>query len=211
MHENVDKDNENEVKIIDIQDEHEILWSKKNPEKKLLIHLLETGSVAQTLLKKSVFYPILLELSNRISLPKDKIIALVGYLASLHDIGKIHPAFIGQIPEYKEYLQKNELYYSVSKFRHEQYGSLILKKIWEEKKRFSDRRMRRNLSTIIQFHHQGKGGNDGRMKPDREAHWKKYQEEYEEKVKLFPCPADAVSRWRARVRKAAPFGSYLLF
>lgn len=181
MNENIEQEN----KIIDIQDEHEILWSKSKksksePDKKLLIHLLETGSVAQTLLKKSVFYPILLELSNRISLPKDKIIALVGYLASLHDIGKIHPAFIGQIPAYKEYLQKNELYCSVSKFRHEQYGSLILKKIWEEKKRFSDRRMRRNLSTIIQFHHQGKGGKDGKMNPDREAHWKKYQEEYEE-------------------------------
>ena len=69
-----------------------MLWAKSDPFKPLIVHLIEVGAVAQTLLNNSVFFPILLELCKRASLSKDQATALVGYLAAVHDIGKIHPS-----------------------------------------------------------------------------------------------------------------------
>ncbi len=170
-----------------------MLWAKSDPFKPLLVHLIEVGAVAQTLLNNSVFFPILLELCKRASLSKDQATALVGYLAAVHDIGKIHPSFVGNgaIPKVKKYLEDNQLHYNVDHFRHEKYGAYRLKTIWEEKKRFKNKRLVRSLAAVIRYHHQGKCGETGRMSLVNEAIWKVLQEEYEELLfHLFKLPED---------------------
>ena len=158
------------------------LWAKSEPFKPLYTHLIEVGVVAQTLANNSVFFPLLLELEKRTSLSKEQLTALIGYLASVHDIGKIHPSFVGSgaVPETQKYLEEKHLNYNVEHFRHEKYGAFRLLKIWEEEKRFPDKRLRRNLSAVIRYHHQGKRGETGRMSLENEAIWKTLQEDYEE-------------------------------
>jgi len=172
-----------------------LLWAKSNPYKPLLVHLLEVGVVAQTLANNSVFFPLLLELEKRTSLSKEQLTAVIGYLASVHDIGKIHPAFVGNgaIPEAQKYLEDNQLHYNVDHFRHEKYGSYRLKTIWEEKKRFQNKRLIRNLSAVIRYHHQGKHGETGRMGLENEAIWKALQEEYEELLFQHFMPPDVLN------------------
>ena len=158
-----------------------MLWAKSKPFKSLLVHLLETGAVAQTLVVDGVFYPVLLELQQRTSLSKDQVVNLVGYLASVHDLGKIHPSFIGSgaIACVQKTLEDYRLQYHVSRFRHEKYGGYRLHKLWESKDYFLNRRLRNAFSSVIKFHHQGKSGDVGRMSPENEVVWKELQEEFE--------------------------------
>lgn len=172
-----------------------MLWAKSDPFKPLLVHLVEVGAVAQSLLNDSVFFPILLELCKRTSLPKEQVTALVGYLAAVHDIGKIHPSFVGSgaIPEVQKYLEDNQLHYNVDHFRHEKYGAYRLKTIWEEKKRFQNKRLIRSLTAVIRYHHQGKRGETGRMSSENEAIWKVLQEDYEELLFQYFRPPDMLN------------------
>lgn len=172
-----------------------MLWAKSDPFKPLLVHLVEVGTVAQSLLNDSVFFPILLELCKRTSLPKEQVTALVGYLAAVHDIGKIHPSFVGSgaIPEVQKYLEDNQLHYNVDHFRHEKYGAYRLKTIWEGKKRFQNKRLIRSLTAVIRYHHQGKRGETGRMSSENEAVWKVLQEDYEELLFQYFRPPDMLN------------------
>ena len=157
-----------------------VLWAKSEPYKPLMVHLLETGAIAQVLLKSSVFRPVCFELVQRTSLSEDEVISLAGYLASVHDIGKIHPSFVGSgaILSVQKRLEDLHLLYHLDKFRHEQYGAYRLRKIWKECGFFKTGKLFNGFSSVIRYHHQGKLGFLGRMSPENESVWKDLQEDY---------------------------------
>ena len=67
------------------------LWAKSSPYKTLYAHLAETGACAVSLMKNGIGQTFAEDASRKSGLPQESIISLVGYLASLHDIGKVHP------------------------------------------------------------------------------------------------------------------------
>lgn len=171
-----------------------LLWAKSRPFKPLWVHMLETGIVAQILMMKGCFVPLRKELEQRMHLSAEQICSLVGYLAAMHDIGKIHPSFVGSgaVLEAKAFLEKHHLEFCDDHFRHEQYGAARVKQIWKHKERFP-RHVRRYFSALIRLHHQGKRGNAGAMDKSRAAIWEDMQNDYEEMFWKFFEPPTTVS------------------
>lgn len=135
------------------------LWAKSNPYKPLWMHLLETGVVAQALLKDGSFQPLAHELQRYLSLNEQQVYQLVGYMAAVHDIGKAFPAFQQQAEDSKSAIilkQAGLVCPDAKGFRHEIYGEEKLYRIWKEQGFFGGMRERHQLAAVIGKHHQGK-------------------------------------------------------
>ena len=133
------------------------LWAKSDPYKSLIDHLIETGIVAEILCSEGCFVPIKEEIKKQTGLNDSKAISLIGYLASIHDIGKIHPAFVanGAVKEAELFLEMNGLKRTFRDFRHEENGAICLRtKLWADL--FPVRVVRHRLSSVIKLHHQRK-------------------------------------------------------
>lgn len=130
------------------------LWAKSNPFKPLWMHLLETGIVAQELVSKGCFYPLGRELCANLGLEEKEMLAFVGYMASVHDIGKAAGPFQALNENLRLDLMRYGIFCDYPNFRHEDFGQFCLNKLWKKTKRFSDRYIRSCLSTILQYHHQ---------------------------------------------------------
>lgn len=155
------------------------IWAKSNPFKPLREHLLETGFIAQTLILEGCFSPLKTELMYQTGLSSDEIINLTGYLASTHDLGKIESSFVGSgaYEPAKIFLDQHDLNCKINlPFRHEKYGAACLRRIWKEKNRFTNRSVLRNLSYIIENHHQGKRGDAGPKPEGSQDVWSILQE-----------------------------------
>lgn len=89
----------------------------------------------------------------------EQLLPTISYVASLHDIGKVHPDFQirdnGDEENYKKRLGYKRIGLIPHGFRHEAYGADLLKnRIF--KKRGLDRKSAKLLSSVIGLHHQGK-------------------------------------------------------
>ena len=172
----------------------ENIWAKSNPYKPLWMHLLEAGIVAQSLLEWGSFKPLAKELQRYLPLTEEQVYHWVGYMASVHDIGKAFPAFQQQGAETKiaALLKENGLLCpNPDGFRHEVYGEEKLYRIWKEMGIFGKLRDRHRLAAVIGRHHQGKkaaavskgfGSNDG-----REEIWTRLQAELEKQMREVFC------------------------
>ncbi len=175
-----------------------LIWAKTTPFKSIAAHSLDTAAVAEALLVNGNFNTVLpdlavwLEITPSASTYKD-IQELILYLASLHDIGKINPFFIGKNDDKNicKILNSEELIRDyrrdMEKFRHEDYTKYVLLRIWQEKKRFESVNTRKkdstadNLALVLSLHHQGKEGK-GKEIPDCDAKilWTLHQDKLEE-------------------------------
>lgn len=165
-----------------------LLWAKTEPFKPLKTHLLETGIVAQELITTGCFVPLEKELERYLTVGKDEVLALVGYMAALHDLGKCNACMqvkadntsitcfireqhlVGELPDV---------------FRHEIYGGERLKTIWQTKERFTNSRVRNRFADVIKLHHQNKAADKGgstSQHEDWERIWEELQEEFEEEL-----------------------------
>ncbi len=132
-----------------------LLWAKTNPFKPLWMHLVETGIVAQELVRTGCFYPLGQELCVYLQLNESKMLALVGYIASMHDIGKAAGPFQAQNESMKKILEQKGIFCDYPGFRHEEYGAECLRKsIWKSTKRFSKMEVRKRFAAVIRYHHQ---------------------------------------------------------
>ena len=75
------------------------LWAKSEPFKPLCMHLLETGIIAQELITAGCFYPVGDELAGNFGIARNEIVNLVGYIGSVHDLGKCYGHFQKQAPD----------------------------------------------------------------------------------------------------------------
>lgn len=135
------------------------IWAKSNPYKPLWMHLLETGVVAQSLLKEGSFRPLAGELQRYLPLDEQQVYRLVGYMAAVHDIGKAFPAFQQQAEDSKSAAvlkQAGLLCPDAKGFRHEVYGEEKLYRLWKEQGLFGSMCERHRMAAVIGRHHQGK-------------------------------------------------------
>lgn len=184
-----------------------LIWAKTSPFKSILSHSLDTAAMAEALLENGIFSAILPDLTVWLKKVYSdsacrEIQSLILYLASLHDIGKITPFFIGKNDEkgvckllYSEELIK-DYRRDMDQFRHEDYTKSVLLRIWKEKGRFESVNSKRkdstadNLAFVLSFHHQGKKGK-GKEIPDCDAKklWILQQDRLEEIMfKMFQPP-----------------------
>ena len=74
------------------------IWAKTEPFQSVLTHARVSGTVAETLLFELLSCGVRKQLSDALSLDREQLAAFVGYLVSLHDIGKIEYSFQAQSP-----------------------------------------------------------------------------------------------------------------
>lgn len=160
-------------------------WAKLNPRKSLILHMRESGIVAAELLTHSCFAMIADSLAYFLNIDENEAISLCCYLSAIHDIGKCHPAFQEKDVETKGALGEANLKYPFpcDDYRHEIGSGSAIKRIWEKKGIFSNRRTRKQLSYTIVLHHQGKSGRDYPLENDRwkaSSSWLNMQDEIEQ-------------------------------
>lgn len=181
-----------------LEDEvYKFLWAKSNPYKHLVNHLAETAAVAKVLITAGCFETINQQLQSELNINNEQVVSLVCYLAACHDLGKIHPSFVGSgaVPEAKEFLEDDEsnLSYRFEHFRHEQYGQLVFLRIASN--RGFSQYICFTLSSVIQFHHQKNYGIplNGSMEPNNYEIWKSLQDRVESIFwNMFKPPVDIV-------------------
>ena len=135
------------------------LWAKTTPFQSVITHGLISGRVAQYLCSYYISDGIKQQLERELTLDDNSFKQFIGYLVSLHDIGKIEFSFQAKDPETKTLLVKdsdNNKELLQRNVRHEKSGQRCIRKIWNE--RGEERRSSLLFSKIIGAHHQGKSG-----------------------------------------------------
>lgn len=144
------------------------LWAKTGPFQAVLTHGLVTGAVAQELVRLALSEGVCLKLEHALLRPRDELLRLVGYVASLHDIGKIGVNFQSQEPETKRLLESLGLSRAIpGPVRHERTTYSALRRIWNRKWTF--------YAGILAAHHQGRPGRGEKAG----GVWEALQNEYE--------------------------------
>ena len=140
-------------------------WAKSSPFQSVYTHALISGTVAEVLVEELLSAGVKNQLVRDLSLDPDRLPGFVGYLASLHDIGKIEYSFQAQDQTMREKLELesafSELY--IPGVRHELTGRDFLRFRWKEGG--EDRQSCTLFSKIVGAHHQGKNGS-GNYRPD---------------------------------------------
>lgn len=155
-------------------------WAKTSPFQSVYTHALVSGTIAEVLAEELLSEGIIAQLARELSLSKDCLIGFVGYLVSLHDIGKVEYSFQAQDAITKETIGKEaalrEVY--LPGVRHEKTGRDFLRFFWRASG--EDRGACNLLSRIVGAHHQGKSG-DGHYRSD--SAWQTARIELEAELK----------------------------
>ncbi len=152
-------------------------WAKTKPFQSIVTHAKISGMIAQYIYWKYLSAGDRTMLCRWLHAADEELAAFVGYLISLHDIGKIEEQFQEKWPEMAERLNEYGIYTSYamrSNVRHEMTGFYILKQLW--KKQNLDSRSKDVFSKIVRAHHQGKQGREGNW---NESNWVNLQEQLE--------------------------------
>lgn len=164
------------------------VWAKSSPYKSLKRHMIETGCCAQVLMRKGLGQHFLKELSCLTGRSDDENIRLIGYIASLHDIGKCHPVFqksADDLPQVQRLKEGGCLASSGvrCRFRHELYSEEILDRIWK-RTQFFPRSTRDTITRVLSMHHQGKNGESCEIERDASL-WEQAQDHLEREMRRF--------------------------
>lgn len=180
-----------------VMDENELqeklfgmLWAKSSPYKSLRQHSLETGAVAQTLISEGCFRPLKSELAEYLNITEEEAVALAGYMASMHDLGKIHPAFEGNgaVESAKKIIDENGIAKRRDGFRHELYGAKVLGRLWKDENIFPYD-ICIAFENVIRFHHQQPKHNQCSGMMDKDSLWSGIQKRMEKEMReMFPVP-----------------------
>ena len=135
------------------------LWAKTEPFQSVITHGTISGYISQVLVRRYLSSGTRRLLCAVLDLDEAGLEGFIGYLVSLHDIGKIEYNFQAKDPGMRTYLDSDPKYVSAffnRNVRHEKTGQKIIKNYWTAQK--EHRRAIDLFSSIIGAHHQGKTG-----------------------------------------------------
>lgn len=141
-------------------------WAKTSPFQSVYTHALVSGTIAEVLAVEMLSDGVREQLSTDLGFRcKDDLVDFIGYLVSLHDIGKIEYNFQSKDETMRKLLKQTpELdEWPVPNIRHEKTGQYFLQAYW---RRCGEERSASNLfAKVVGTHHQGKSG-DGSYPAD---------------------------------------------
>ena len=143
-------------------------WAKSEPFQSITTHSLICGRVSQILLEKWLCEGDRAQLMQAFGFSAEQLKGFVGYLCSLHDIGKIEYRFQAQDEIFRQKLaqEQTDSDLFISGTRHEKTSRDCLRTLWKE--RCEDRVSGAVFSKVVGAHHQGKTGS-GNFK--RQSQW----------------------------------------
>ena len=157
-----------------------IFWAKTDPFQSILTHAIVSGTIAQALLDDWLSTGDRTLLISGLGISEAELAPFIGYLVSLHDIGKLEYSFQVQDAEFQKLLSKDPMLCGnyQNSIRHEKTGADCLKTIWQEMG--EEKRSARLLSKIVGAHHQGKTGSGNFL---RGSAWYNLQKEMEREMR----------------------------
>lgn len=149
-------------------------WAKTQPFQSVITHGIVSGQVCKYMLKKYLSPGTRRLVSKLLNLTETELADLAGYLASIHDIGKIEYHFQCKDPEMKAILKElgiSSKYLGHENVRHEKTGKIEMSRIWEQQNQDLD--SVEVFAAIIGAHHQNNSHSETRRKdPFFEEHRK---------------------------------------
>ena len=156
-------------------------WAKTTPFQSVLTHGLVSGIVAQILLNQYLSPGERAVLQKHLKIKETQLKSFVGYLASVHDIGKIEYNFQSKEPQTREMLEKEMPHRGalpITNIRHEKTGQRSLFELWNDAEEDED--SVDLFSQVIGAHHQGKHGKGGFS---RKNEWFSLQSAFEKQMR----------------------------
>ena len=158
------------------------IWAKTEPFQSILTHSFISGIVAQVIVHKMIVPGVRNKLLALLSCTPEKFTDWIGYLVSLHDVGKIEGQFQYRWLPMKESMDKEGVkpdFPALNQIRHEKTTWRCLReRLWKEA---SNQSAAKFYADILEVHHQGKSGTEG----DRQdLFWNHLQEEFEHRMRL---------------------------
>ena len=166
----------NSISLIDV-------WAKTDPFQSILTHSTLSGLAAQVIWEK-LPEGVQEELAQFLSCTQEQGKAWLGYLVSLHDIGKVEELFQWQWPEMRARMEKagKKPEFADTKVRHERTTAEALnERIWKELG--AEKSLRSFYAGVLGAHHQGKDGKGGSKHTKNSSFWNGLQAELEETMR----------------------------
>lgn len=184
------------------------VWAKTDPYQSILTHSILSGIVAQVIVKKVLVPGVQQRLLTMLSCTEDQFLDWVGYLISLHDIGKVEGQFQYRWLPMKEKMDESGLkptFIDAIPTRHEKTTCRCLKdRIWKD---IGDRSSVRFYAGILEVHHQGKSGAEG----DRQNRfWNQLQDKMEFQMRRRFLHSDKVFLPSVEKKDRGSVGALLL-
>lgn len=184
------------------------VWAKTNPYQSILTHSILSGIVAQVIAKKMLVPGVRKRLLTTLSCTEEQFLDWIGYLVSLHDIGKVEGQFQYRWPPMKEKMDELSLkpvFLETISIRHEKTTCCCLKdRIW---KNIGDRSAVRFYAGILEVHHQGKSGTEGER---QNQFWNHLQDEMESQMRRRFLRSDQVFLPAVEKKDRGSVGALLL-
>lgn len=156
-------------------------WAKTEPFQSVVTHGIVSGSVCQYLYKEYLCPGTRKKLAQLLGLPEETTVDFLGYLAALHDIGKIEASFQSAAGEMAERLKAEglgETVFGETRFRHEQTGAAVMRRIWRSQGQ--DKTACHTFSLLLGAHHQRTSGKASLSADTRMA---VFHREFEERMR----------------------------
>ncbi len=163
----------------------EEIWAKTEPFQSVVTHGVVSGVVAQELFRGFLAPGIRERLCRCMQCDDAGTQKFVGYLTSLHDLGKINPFFQAKDTSMARRMREEGIFSDYKEregFRHEQETALAIGRIWEP---ILGRSGARQYADILGAHHQGKERSNAYKRMTSEGIWADFQVQFEETMRNF--------------------------
>lgn len=161
----------------------ESVWAKTDPFQSIVTHSILSGLIAQVIWNQMP-EGAQEELAQFLSCTQEQVKAWLGYLVSLHAIGKVEELFQWQWPEMRAWIEQagKKPEFADTKVRHERTTAEALnERIWKELG--AEKSLRSFYAGVLGAHHQGKDGEGGNKHTKNSSFWNGLQAELEETMR----------------------------
>lgn len=188
----------------------ESVWAKTDPFQSIVTHSILSGLIAQVIWNQMP-EGAQEELAQFLSCTQEQVKAWLGYLVSLHDIGKVEELFQWQWPEMRAWIEQagKKPEFADTKVRHERTTAEALnERIWKELG--AEKSLRSFYAGVLGAHHQGKDGEGGSKHTKNSLFWNGLQAELEETMRHLFLKTDVAFFPPLEKPQKGPAGALLL-